>query len=136
MPRNILLVDDDPDSRMLVAEALVEKGYRVQQAENGRHALELLAGGTSPPPDMILLDLMMPVMDGWQFLAARSLDPRLASIPVLVLSSMEVMKASLEPNDVHGIVRKPFDLDELVGFIEKPRKLDTSANAAPGRKRW
>ena len=81
----ILVVDDDADIRDSVAEVLEDAGYRVQQAANGREALDYLQA--SAYPCIILLDLMMPVMDGPQFRAAQQSKPTLAGIPVVVISA-------------------------------------------------
>jgi two-component system, chemotaxis family, chemotaxis protein CheY len=103
----VLVVDDDYDIRELIAEALVLDGYRVRTARNGKVALEQ---AWVDPPDLIVLDLMMPVMNGWQFLEALRGVPRLATIPVIVVSASIV-------SQVEGaalLLQKPFDLDTLL----------------------
>jgi CheY-like chemotaxis protein len=82
--RRVLVVDDDPGIRRMVSLVLAGEGYDVRTAEDGRQALDLLA---SWHPAVILLDLMMPVMDGWTFLVAQQADPVLAPIPVIVMSA-------------------------------------------------
>ena len=89
--RSVLIVDDDPGIRRMMSLVLAGEGYDVRTAENGRQALDLLA---SWRPAVILLDLMMPVMDGWTFLAAQQADPILASIPVIVMSASGDLGAS------------------------------------------
>lgn len=81
----ILLVEDEPAIRALLCIALEDEGYHPVSAINGQDALDYLRH--HPPPQLIILDLMMPVMDGWAFRAAQQQDPRLASIPVIVLSA-------------------------------------------------
>jgi CheY-like chemotaxis protein len=83
-PFEILLIEDDDDYRDVVRELLEEEGYRVATARNGHHALEQLR--SVPPPDLILTDLWMPVMDGWAFVAAVKELSTLARIPVVVSS--------------------------------------------------
>src|SRR5260370_17182715 len=81
----ILVIDDDRELCEGLAEYLSIQGYAVQYATNGREALRLLADSQNRPA-LVLLDLMMPVLDGWGFLAARRRDPRLADLPVIILS--------------------------------------------------
>src|SRR5687768_13520104 len=84
--RLILVVDDDIDIREAIQDTLEEEGFRVESAPDGAAALERLRA-LPYEPCLVLLDLMMPVMDGWEFLAARKEDPRLASIPITVISA-------------------------------------------------
>src|SRR3954470_12387725 len=86
MKKRVLVVDDDPDIRESVRLVLEDEGYEVEEAADGAAALALLRAATTRP-DVILLDLMMPVMNGWQFRAAQLADDDLADIPVIVLSA-------------------------------------------------
>src|SRR5688572_13333187 len=86
--RTILLVDDDNDIRETYGEVLVDEGYQVVLARDGLEALEYLEG-TATLPDLILLDLMMPRMDGNQFRGRQLETPRLADIPVVVISASQ-----------------------------------------------
>jgi CheY-like chemotaxis protein len=106
----VIVVEDDADIREAVVTALELEGFHVFQAENGARALELLR--TMPHPSLVLADLMMPVMDGWQLIGALSQDDRLATLPVIVVS------ASNEdgPDGVRQ-VKKPIDLDDLVKIV-------------------
>ncbi|BDG04041.1 response regulator [Anaeromyxobacter oryzae] len=117
-PARILLVEDDLSIRETIAELLAEEGYAVTCAANGAEALDLLSSDAAP--SLILLDLMMPVMDGWAFRSAQRRDPRLASIPVLVLSAGHggdsVAVAGL---GVDAFLAKPFDLDTLVSTVHR-----------------
>jgi CheY-like chemotaxis protein len=84
-PRLVLVIDDDLDLRATVRDILEEEGgFSVETASNGREALERLDAG--PPPDLILLDLVMPVMNGWAFMAELKARPTLAPIPVVAIS--------------------------------------------------
>jgi CheY-like chemotaxis protein len=83
----VLIVDDDKDIRQSFAHVLGDRGYDVVEAQHGQAALDYLA--TQPLPALIVLDLMMPVMSGEEFRRAQLADPRLASIPVVVMSAAE-----------------------------------------------
>src|SRR4051794_23983356 len=88
--RRVLVVDDDVSIRGFLAEALRDEGYEVQTAGNGHDALALLREWR---PDLILLDLMMPVMDGWAFRTEQRLIPNMADVPVIVLSATRDLPA-------------------------------------------
>src|SRR3954469_25596166 len=81
--RSILVAEDDANTRQALASLLGAAGYTVTTAANGREALDALR---RQPPDLVLLDLVMPELDGWQFLQQQRQDPALASIPVVVVS--------------------------------------------------
>lgn len=114
----ILLVDDDVELREELASALTEVGYDVVSASNGREALDLLKA--RPLPRVIVLDLLMPVMNGWEFCDATRGDPTTGKIPIVVTSGA----ASRDPSspyfiDVDDFITKPFDLDELLFKIRR-----------------
>lgn len=112
----ILLVDDDDGLRSILAEYLSDVGgYRVTPVTNGREALNhLQAGGR---PCVILLDLMMPVMDGWEFRNAQCADPTLADIPVLVITAFGGDKPS--PVAREQTLRKPLDPKALLRLLAR-----------------
>src|SRR5216684_2351169 len=83
----VLIVEDDDDLRDMMAQLLTIEGFRAVAVANGREALEHLQ--SAEKPDVILLDLMMPVMDGWEFRRRQKADPDLAQVPVIVLSAMD-----------------------------------------------
>jgi two-component system response regulator CpxR len=118
VPRDILVVDDDRDIRETLGEILLHEGYHVEMAENGARALELIRRG--PAPALVLLDLMMPVMSGWEFLEMAETDHFLAEIPVLVVSAMP---APLAPAEARGGVKaclhKPLKLDQLLDLVHQ-----------------
>jgi CheY-like chemotaxis protein len=117
--REVLVVDDDDDTRLSIADLLTFEGCTVETAGDGRQALELLRGARPPSLRVILLDLLMPVMDGWQFRAEQLGDPRLASIPVVILSAASGAQeeaASLRANDY---LVKPFDTLLLLSTIDR-----------------
>jgi len=103
----IAVVDDEREIREVIVETLELTGYRVQAAPNGKVALDQARGDR---PDLFVLDLMMPVMSGWQFLEAQRRDPELARIPVIVVTA--ALDSRVEGAAV--LLRKPFDLDVLL----------------------
>jgi CheY-like chemotaxis protein len=105
----ILVIDDDEDIREALRDVLVEDGYRVDMAENGREALALMR--RRGRPDLVLLDLMMPVMNGWEFLHEKSRDDDLNAVPVLVVSANP--PAGVLEDNVRGVMRKPVQLEQL-----------------------
>jgi CheY-like chemotaxis protein len=109
----ILVVDDDDDTRRCVALVLESEGYEVHVASNGRIALDILLAGTLDP-DLVLLDLMMPVMSGWDVLKAVEEVPRLAALPIAVFTAAGTPIEAL----TRPVVRKPIDLDLLLGLVE------------------
>ena len=115
MRRSVLIVDDDVDIREILAETLGEAGFDVATAANGRDALAVVRD-LSVRPSVILLDLMMPIMDGYGFLEQRRLDPTLASIPVAILTAGHGIDRE-RIGDGIPIVRKPFETQHLVGIL-------------------
>ncbi len=115
-PARLLVVEDDPDVRAAMCEALGELGYLVDEASNGLEALEHLRAGRRP--SAILLDLMMPVMDGWTFRGVQRGDPTLSGIPVVVLSASIPPGWKVTDLQVEALLEKPFGLDRLVETLE------------------
>jgi CheY-like chemotaxis protein len=113
--RGVLVVDDDPDIRAFVSELLADEGYEVRAATNGLDALAVL---TNWRPDVILLDLMMPVMDGWAFLARQRLNLELASIPVIVMSASYNLSGGARRIAAADMLAKPFTIDHLLAKVE------------------
>jgi CheY-like chemotaxis protein len=109
--RSILLVEDDEIVRRAIQMVLEWEGYQVECAANGQEALDMLRAGARP--GLILLDVMMPVLDGGQFREEQKRDPELASIPVIVVSAAS-FAASV---DAASLVRKPFEVEELLNAI-------------------
>ena len=110
---SILVVEDDPSIREGIVGLLEVEGYRVYAAENGKKALDLLQ--RIETPCLILLDLMMPVMDGWQFTALKNKDIRIAPIPVIVVSAI-ADSASIEGSKGH--IKKPINVDLLLRLVK------------------
>ncbi|MCY1043323.1 response regulator [Corallococcus sp. bb12-1] len=112
-PRStILIVEAEPDLREVMAELLESEGYQVLQTSNGRDALDVLA--TLGQPCLVLLDLMMPVMDGNEFLHHVQQDARLRELPVLMFNADYLVQA---PAGTVGLLRKPAHLAELMAAV-------------------
>ena len=113
----VLVVDDDTDLRQLTATVLACNGYGVIEARHGREGMARLRQDT---PDLVVLDLNMPVMDGWEFCAEqqRLAEERLASVPVLLVTGADDATAHAATLKAVGLVRKPFDPEHLVTAIK------------------
>jgi CheY-like chemotaxis protein len=111
-PATILVVEDDDDIREAIGEVLTHEGYHVALAENGRHALEKL--DEVERPCLVLVDLVMPHMDGWDLLTALAKNDRLATIPVVVMSAA----AHPERSTNLTIVKKPIDLSIMLDIVK------------------
>ncbi len=112
---NILIVEDDFAIRETIAELLEGEGYAVTRASNGAEALERLR--RTGKTNVILLDLMMPVMDGWEFRLRQRSDPGLASIPVVVLSADNALEQKVSNLGVEAWLPKPFEVERLLETI-------------------
>ena len=123
-PKCVLVVEDDEAIRMLIADALEFEGYDVVTATNGADALAKLV---TVRPDAIVLDLMMPVMDGWAFLSARREHPEYSRIPVLVVSASHDLTATAPQLGVRACLAKPFNLDVLLAVVERLIRADGTA---------
>jgi signal transduction histidine kinase len=113
--RRILVVEDDPEILGALSGLLEEEGYDVQSVSDARDALARLRSG--PAPEVIILDLMMPGMDGWEFRTIQRADPSLSSIPVVAISADTSAKAAAI--DATSFLRKPFRFADLLAAVEK-----------------
>lgn len=116
-PRRILLVEDDVDVREALVQVLHFEGYETATASNGEEALERLA--SDPTPNVIVLDLMMPVMDGRQFRVAQMRDPAIANIPVIVISAAAYGEETVAGLGIAAYLRKPIEVEELLAAIAR-----------------
>src|SRR5262245_31903527 len=116
MQKHILIVEDDPDFAVLLAEVLESADFTAETAPNGRLALERLR--RSPRPHLVLLDLMMPVMDGWQFRSEQQKDAAIASVPVVVLSADGNVAQKAASLRAAGHLTKPPGINDLVHEVE------------------
>ena len=110
-PASVLVVEDHDDIREAIGEILENEGYETALAEDGERALDLLA--EIPRPCLVLVDLIMPHMDGWQLVNVLSRDDRLATIPVVVMSAAANARTLPE----HPTLKKPIDLEILLQIV-------------------
>lgn len=129
LPRGkVLIVEDDTDLRDALSQILEDEGYGVWSAEHGRDALERLRDGKKPC--LILLDLTMPVMNGWQFREEQRQDPLLASIPVVVISAGANLAEQLQPLGVQDYLRKPIQLGQLLATVRRYCEMSSAPSEA------
>lgn len=111
----MLVVDDDPNIRKMIIAALRRDGYSFQEAANGRDALDLMRAGQ---PDVVVLDLMMPVLSGWDVLKEREHDPRLRGIPVIIVSANRDPELAVAVDKgICAFLPKPFDIGALGALV-------------------
>nr|WP_217917437.1 MULTISPECIES: response regulator [unclassified Myxococcus] len=124
----VLVVDDDPDILEALSEILEAEGFEIRRARNGKEALDRLE---PEPPNLILLDLMMPVMDGWEFAQRmRQKPPEVARIPLIVLSADRNVGSKASDIGAVGHLAKPFELNDLLDMVRRslnPTAASTSA---------
>lgn len=111
----VLLVEDDDDIRSTVALTLVDEGFEVQEAESGDKALAWLRA-VDRTPCIILVDLMMPGVSGWDLIELLRAEDRFVAIPVIVTSVLDESKA---PAGIAGFMRKPIDLELMISLIKR-----------------
>ena len=111
---SILIIDDDLGIREALKDLLELEGFDVAVAENGRKAIERIQQGVLPR--VILLDLMMPQMNGWEFLAARRADSTISAIPVVAVSAF---LDQVNDSEIAAVLRKPIDVDQLFKVLRQ-----------------
>lgn len=120
--RTVLIVEDEESIRQVLQMMLELENFHVLVAANGREAITQLAESATAP-DLILLDLMMPVMNGWEFVDAIRKDGKFSSIPIIVVTAFRDKAETIKADD---IIFKPIDFDVLVQTIQKyfaPKKM-------------
>jgi len=116
-PSTVLVVDDDPDILEALSEILEAEGFEIRRARNGKEALDRLE---PDGPQLILLDLMMPVMDGWEFAQRmRQRPPEIARIPIIVLSADRNVGSKASDLGAVGHLAKPFELNDLLELVRR-----------------
>jgi two-component system chemotaxis response regulator CheY len=113
----IMLVEDDEAIRESIVELMEGEGYTILAAPNGAEALALLHN-TAALPALILLDLMMPVMDGFAFCEARAKVARIADIPVVIMSADGHVRQKQDRTGAADYIKKPLDIDDLLARVE------------------
>jgi CheY-like chemotaxis protein len=113
-PPVVLVVEDDHDSRVMIRSILEDEGYVVHSAANGRVAVEMLSSGQVRPA-LLIVDLNMPVMDGWQLMGFLRGHPELAAVPVGVQSGD---RDSTLPDGVSFVLQKPINVDALLALVK------------------
>lgn len=111
---SILVVEDDEDIRNALTDLLEDEGYHTESAVNGKDALKIL--GEIPRPCLVLLDMMMPIMNGRQFLDEVMKDSKLAPIPILIVSAI-ADKTNIEGSI--GFLKKPIDIDVVLNVVSQ-----------------
>jgi CheY-like chemotaxis protein len=134
----ILLVDDYEDARVTVREALENAGYQVIEAENGQAALSLLVSRPDQMVSLIVLDLQMPVMDGWRLLELLRCYVGLAKIPVIIVTAQEPRLEHAQHKGIFGCICAPYQLEDLVHMVDEcmsgNRSVASSQHAGMQRK--
>jgi CheY-like chemotaxis protein len=115
-PNAILVVDDEPAILDMIAELLSYEGFEVVSTSQGSVAL---ARAKADPPALILLDLMMPGMSGWQVIDALKASPQTRAIPIVVLSARRDLTAIAKELGIALFLAKPFDIDELISIVHQ-----------------
>jgi CheY-like chemotaxis protein len=126
----VLVVEDDVDIVMEVRRILEEAGYDVSSASNGIEGIEALHG---PQPDLVLLDLMMPVSTGWDFLRMKELDAAVIHIPVIVITAANCLgaRAREDLERTLFILHKPFSLERLLYVVDRALNPRSTSHPPP-----
>jgi CheY-like chemotaxis protein len=114
----VMIVDDDRAVRESIVEVLEDHDYLPMQAANGKEAIEQLRANPERP-SVILLDVMMPIMDGWEFRALQRNDPVLGAIPVVILTAHENIEAAASGMHADGALQKPLLIQTLLRTVER-----------------
>ncbi len=123
MGKHILIVEDDEDIGRNLKLFLESEGFIAEVVTNGKLALDHLEGA-QPLPSLIFLDLMMPVMDGFEFCMNQEKDARISSIPVVVMTAAVQLEEKTFSQSVRALVKKPFQLEDLLSAIHLHAKSD------------
>jgi len=115
--RCVMIVEDERDARDAMVELIEQEGFSAVGARHGREALDLLESGRRP--SLILLDLKMPVMDGWGFCEALGADERFASIPVAILTASAIYDSLPQRRNGAGLFTKPVDFQRLLSLVRR-----------------
>lgn len=115
---HILIIDDSPDAQALLTILLQSRGYKIDCTSNGEEALRLLQS-SNELPDVILLDLRMPIMDGFDFLELQRENPRIKDIPIVIMSGDEDIELTRAKTHVADILLKPLHISSIIEAVER-----------------
>ncbi len=115
-PRDVLVVEDEAYLCDLMADVLEAEGHTARTASNGQEALDRVS---ERKPQLILLDLMMPIMDGWEFIRALRSNPEWQDIPVVVVTAVYDIKRTQQETGAVAVVTKPFDIDQIADMVNR-----------------
>lgn len=118
MAETVLVVDDDKNDCEFISAKLAEHGYKAVVKGNGREALDYLHGPAAKP-GLILLDLMMPEMTGWEFRRAQQDDPAIADIPVAIITGMADVEGKAEAVGAVDVLTKPSKVEDLTSVVSR-----------------
>jgi CheY-like chemotaxis protein len=113
----ILVIEDNAFTRNIMTTVLECEGYPVVAAADGREALEQMRDGQ--PPALILLDLMMPTMNGWEFRQLQRQEPRLEAVPVVVVSAVADLEHNAASVEAAAYLQKPYEIDTLLDLVRR-----------------
>lgn len=114
----VMVVEDDQDVRQAISEVLEDNAYRSLTASNGQEAMDELRSGAQRPC-LILLDIMMPIMDGWQFRSLQQQDPQLSDIPIVVLTAHADIQEAGRRMQAAACLKKPVQLASLLATVDQ-----------------
>jgi len=117
--KQILIVEDSPDLQALLGQLLFDEGYAVKSSMNGQEAFDYLRARKDPQPDLILLDIMMPVMDGLVFRDVISQYQEFANIPVIFITADSHSEAKVQTDKKTAYLKKPIDLEQLLKKVKE-----------------
>jgi CheY-like chemotaxis protein len=113
--KDILVVEDEAYLCDLIADVLESDGHKARKASNGREALAMLE---ERRPQLILLDLMMPIMDGWEFITVLKSRPQWADVPVIIITAIYDARRTQLETGAKAVITKPFDIDQLAELVD------------------
>ena len=115
-PKDVLVVEDEPYLCDLITDVLEAEGHTTRKASNGLDALELVA---ERKPQLVLLDLMMPVMDGWEFMSELRANPAWRGVPVVIITAVYDVAKTQAITDARAVITKPFDIEQLSDVVRR-----------------
>ena len=115
-PKDVLVVEDEPYLCDLIADVLEAEGHTTRKASNGLDALEMVA---ERKPELVLLDLMMPVMDGWEFMTELRANPAWRDVPVVIITAVYDVAKSQNITEARAVITKPFDIEQLSDVVRR-----------------